>query len=246
MVFWGRNVYPQDVEMTAWSCHPSLKENGCAAFAVEAEGRERLVVVQEVVRPNKVDLEAVADAVRHAVQAEHRVPLYALVFIKPGTLPKTSSGKVQRNAARDRFLNDELTMTRQWRFPVAGDPGAAAPAPAARAVSRPEVRDWLVARIARHCKVPAAQIDADEAINSYVMDSVSAVMIAAELQEWLGRAVSPTVLYDNPSLSVLAGRLADPLSPTPDSVEDLTPDELDEVLARLLDNAAQQSGGPPG
>src|SRR5581483_9815333 len=67
MIFWGRNVYPQDVEMTAWGCHPSLKENGAAAFAVSTAGRDHLVVVQEISRPGKVDLDGVAEQVRQAI-----------------------------------------------------------------------------------------------------------------------------------------------------------------------------------
>jgi acyl carrier protein len=237
MVFWGRNVYPQDVEMTTWSCHPSLKQNAGAAFAVEADGQEQLVVVQEIVRPAKVDLDAVAESVRQAVQTEHRVALYALVLIKSGTLPKTSSGKVQRNLVRERFLTGELSVVREWCFAAAS---SVTEAPPVRICTREEIRDWLVARIARHCQVAASEIDPEIPINGYVMDSVSAVSIATELQEWLGRTISPTVLYDSPSLSVLAERLADPKSSAPAeasppiAVENLSPAELDEVLVRLL------------
>jgi acyl-CoA synthetase (AMP-forming)/AMP-acid ligase II/acyl carrier protein len=239
MVFWGRNVYPQDVEMTTSSCHPSLKQNGGAAFAVEADGQEQLVVVQEIVRPAKVDLDAVAETIRQAVQTEHRVALHALVLIKSGTLPKTSSGKVQRNLVRERFLTGELSVVREWRF--AGASGVME-APPGRTCSREEIRTWLVARIARHCQVPPGEIDPEMPINGYVMDSVSAVSIATELQEWLGRTISPTVLYDSPSLSVLAQRLADPKSSAPVEaslsapVESLSPAELDDVLVRLLED----------
>jgi hypothetical protein len=70
-------------------------------------------------------------------------------------------------------------------------------------------------------------------------------MIALELQDWLCRSLSPVLLYDSPSLSVLTERLADDsppapvaaAAPLPVSVEDLTQSELDEALARLL-------GGP--
>jgi acyl-CoA synthetase (AMP-forming)/AMP-acid ligase II/acyl carrier protein len=250
MVFWGRNVYPQDVEMTTWSCHPALKQNNAAAFAVEKDGRERLVVVQEVLRPTQLDLDALAEAVRRAVQADHQVPLDALVLIKPGTLPKTSSGKIQRNQVRSSYLAGELAVVREWRFTLEQETAKAPEG--GRQVSRQEVHDWLTARIARHCAVAAGEINPDLPLNSYVLDSVSAVMIATELQEWLGRTVSPTVIYDSPSLSVLAGRLADldspadagqpPLPSRAAEVERLSPRQLDDVLARLLDNPSGFSG----
>jgi acyl-CoA synthetase (AMP-forming)/AMP-acid ligase II/acyl carrier protein len=252
LVFWGRNVYPQDVEMTTWRCHPSLKENNAAAFAVEKDGRERLVVVQEVVRPARLDLDAIAEAVRRAVQAEHQVPLDALVLIKPGTLPKTSSGKIQRHVVRDSYLAGKLAVVREWQF--TGEQEAATAPEEDRQVSRQEIHDWLTARIARHCGVSAKQIDPQAPLNSYVLDSVSAVTIATELQDWLGRTISPTVLYDSPSLSVVADRLTDRSNPLADGsqpslalresrVEDLSPRQLDDVLARLLDNTATVSGG---
>jgi acyl-CoA synthetase (AMP-forming)/AMP-acid ligase II/acyl carrier protein len=254
MVFWGRNVYPQDVEMTAWSCHPSLKQNACAAFAYEAGGIERLAIVQEVARPGKLDLDAIASSVRQAVQSEHQVPLSALVFIKPGTLLKTSSGKVQRNLVRDRFLANELTVIREWRFQRETETARSqVPAGPPRLCTPEEIRQWLLERIARHCNVGVEQIDTEEPINRYVLDSVSAVMIATELQDWLGRAVSPVVLYDSPTLGVLAGRLADPeacaaaATSLPPAVEELSPRELDDVLVRLLNDpmTPTTNGGQP-
>ena len=240
MVFWGRNVYPQDVELTTWACHACLKQNGGAAFAVEANGHEQLVMVQEVVRPAKVDLDAVSDAVRQAIAKEHRVPPHALVLIKSGTLPKTSSGKIQRKLVRERFLAGELSVIREWRF--VEESRAAEPSSEPREISHEEIRAWLLARIARHCQIAESEIDSTRPINSYVMDSVSAVSIATELQTWMGRTLSPTVLYDSPSIEVLAERLHDqrpdaPGEPSPPAaVEDLTPAELDDVLMRLLDD----------
>ena len=114
MIFWGRNVYPQDLEHTVAGCHESLKLNGGAAFTVERDGGEHLVIVQEVVRPARLDLPAIAASVRQAIMAEHGVPLSALVFIRPGVLPKTSSGKIQRGEARKKFLAGELDALGQW------------------------------------------------------------------------------------------------------------------------------------
>jgi acyl-CoA synthetase (AMP-forming)/AMP-acid ligase II/acyl carrier protein len=247
MVFWGRNVYPQDVELTTWSCHTCLKQNGGAAFAIEANDHERLVMVQEVVRPAKVDLNAVSEAVRQAIAKEHRVLLHALVLIKAGTLPKTSSGKIQRNVVRERFLTGELSVVREWRYPSEGHPPE--PSSAQREISHDEIRAWLIARIARHCQVPESEIDPASPINSYVMDSVSAVTIATELEAWMGRTLSPTVLYDSPSITVLAERLHDPRSrasvePSPPAVEELTPAELDDVLVRLLDSPKDLPSSP--
>ena len=166
--------------------------------------------MQEVVRPAKVDLEAAAQAIRAAVLAEHRVPLYALAFIRRGTLPKTSSGKVQRLAARQKYLVSDLDLVRQWTFAA---PAAAPCLWDANGPARPSEQDictWLRERIAARVNIPQESLDLHQPLNVYIVESITLVALAIELQDWLGAALSPDILYDAPSLASLAQRLANP------------------------------------
>lgn len=105
----GRNIYPQDVELTVEQAHALLRPSGGAAFSMDVAGEERLIVVQEVERHYQPsDFDEVVEAVRQAVGENHEVQPYAIVLIKPATLPKTSSGKTQRNLTRTRYLAGEL------------------------------------------------------------------------------------------------------------------------------------------
>ncbi|MDF0668409.1 MAG: amino acid adenylation domain-containing protein [Nitrospira sp.] len=104
----GRNHHPQDIEATVQESHPSLKPGGGAAFSIPINDEEQLVVVQEVVGAPTVDLDDVASEISRAVTEHHEIQVHAVVLIKPGTLPKTSSGKVQRHLCRTRFLGQEL------------------------------------------------------------------------------------------------------------------------------------------
>ncbi|MEH1791682.1 amino acid adenylation domain-containing protein [Nostoc sp.] len=106
----GRNLYPQDIELTAERSHPSLNSGASAAFTVEVDNEERLVIVQELKFRAKPNLEEVISAIRQAVTEEHEVQVYAVVLIKPGSIPKTSSGKIQRRAARAQFQNGKLNI----------------------------------------------------------------------------------------------------------------------------------------
>ncbi|MGB3768200.1 MAG: fatty acyl-AMP ligase [Phormidesmis sp.] len=112
----GQNHYPQDIEMTVAACHPSLREDCGVACSVEVDGEERLVVVQEVERSHLRRLNApeVFRAIKHAVTSEHKLQLYAIVLIKTGSLPKTSSGKKRRSACQSDFRNDRLTVVEDW------------------------------------------------------------------------------------------------------------------------------------
>ncbi|MFK0113048.1 fatty acyl-AMP ligase [Streptomyces sp. NPDC091217] len=109
----GRNHYPQDVEATAQAAHRSLRPDRLAAFAVPAHAEdtiaaERAVIVAEHVRgldPTPHDLAEVAKAVRATVSARHGLRLADVLLVPPGTVPRTSSGKVSRALTRARYLD---------------------------------------------------------------------------------------------------------------------------------------------
>ncbi|ACC85410.1 non-ribosomal peptide synthetase [Nostoc punctiforme] len=106
----GRNYYPQDIESTVQKSHLSLRANCGAAFSVEIDGEERLVVIQEVERAyyRNLEVEEVVGAIRSAVSEEHELQVYAVVLLKPGGILKTSSGKVQHYACKAGFLANTL------------------------------------------------------------------------------------------------------------------------------------------
>ena len=122
IIIHGQNYYPQDIEATVEGSHQALQSAGGVAFSVELDEKEQLVIVQEVQRTylRKLNTEAVFDAIRLAVLAQHKLAVHAIVLLKPGRLPKTSSGKVQRRTCRAQFLARELESIAQWQRPGVG------------------------------------------------------------------------------------------------------------------------------
>ncbi|KAB8335318.1 fatty acyl-AMP ligase [Scytonema tolypothrichoides VB-61278] len=112
----GQNHYPQDIERTVENSHPALRSGCGAAFAVEVEGKERLVIIQEIERNylRNFDMDEVVKNIAQAVTAEHGLQVYAVVLVKTGSIPKTSSGKIQRHACRSEFLNGTLNVVEDW------------------------------------------------------------------------------------------------------------------------------------
>ncbi len=112
----GYNHYPQDIELTVEQSYPALRPGCCAAFSVDVAGQERLVIVAEVERrylPRRVqslDTKEVVQAIRRAVAEYHELSVYAVSLLKPGTIPKTSSGKIQRHVCRTNFLAGSLDV----------------------------------------------------------------------------------------------------------------------------------------
>ena len=107
----GMNHYPQDIERTVQDSHPALRRDCGAAFAVtDADGNERLAVVQEVERTHRhrIDAAEVTARIREAIARQHEIAVQVIALIPPATLPKTTSGKVQRSMARKLWLEGAL------------------------------------------------------------------------------------------------------------------------------------------
>ncbi|HEX4458658.1 MAG TPA: fatty acyl-AMP ligase, partial [Polyangia bacterium] len=112
----GRNLYPHDLERTAVACHVALRPGCAAAFAVsgasDGDG-EQLVLVLEVDANKPFDPPALIDDIRAAIAVEHEVQAQAIVLVAAGSVPKTSSGKIQRRACRQQYVTGELTPLAQ-------------------------------------------------------------------------------------------------------------------------------------
>ncbi|HEX8145174.1 MAG TPA: fatty acyl-AMP ligase [Pyrinomonadaceae bacterium] len=101
----GRNHYPEDIERTVEESHPAIRRGCCAAFAVDLDNREHLVIMAEVERVYRdVKMERVVKDVRRAVRENHDLQPLAVMLLKTGNIPKTSSGKIQRYACRAEYL----------------------------------------------------------------------------------------------------------------------------------------------
>ena len=112
----GQNHYPHDIEMTVQNSHPALLPNSGAAFAVEIKNVERLIIVQELARSyvRKLDINEIVLSIKQAVTREHELQVYSVILLKPGGLPKTSSGKIMRHACKRDFLNGSLNVVDEW------------------------------------------------------------------------------------------------------------------------------------
>jgi acyl-CoA synthetase (AMP-forming)/AMP-acid ligase II len=96
----GRNLYPEDLEATVAASHPLLRYGGCAVVPIEREGEEQVGVVIEVANRSAVDFDEVVVAINRQMVLEHEVAPHHVTFIRQNTLPRTSSGKVQRHLCR--------------------------------------------------------------------------------------------------------------------------------------------------
>lgn len=110
----GVNYYPQDIEETVQRSHSRLRRDCGAAFAIDVDGKQELVIVQELERHRFADFQEIFAAIRRAVAREHDLHPYAIALLKAGSIPKTSSNKIQRHACRQGYLEGSLEIVGQW------------------------------------------------------------------------------------------------------------------------------------
>ncbi|HEV7509092.1 MAG TPA: non-ribosomal peptide synthase/polyketide synthase [Thermoanaerobaculia bacterium] len=225
----GRNHYPQDLERTAESSHPDLRPGNAAAFAIETGGEERLVIALEVERRRRDGFEEVAEAVRRAVAAEHEVMVWEVVLLRAGSLPKTSSGKVQRGLCRRQYLVGDLTVLGRSALGDSSEPtpelalaisrgGLAALEPAER---RPMLVAWLRERAAAVLGLPAAAVTDRQALTSLGLDSLTAVELKGSVEASLGLSIPLAELLRGAGIEELADALLAELETAP--VADVPP-----------------------
>lgn len=205
----GRNHYPQDIELTVEGCHGDLRPGSGAAVAVTVDDEERLVIIHEVERRPKDSPEVIAEAVRRAVTEAHEVQVYEVVLIRVATVPKTSSGKIQRHACRQQYLDGTLTVVgqlRQERVDEIGSEILLSPSilEATDGEERgPLLQAFLVDRVARLAKVPRSSIDVEAPLTGIGLDSLTSVQLKNDIEERLGLEVPLDRLLDDANLRQL-------------------------------------------
>ena len=215
----GRNYYPQDIELTVEQAHPALRQNGGAAFSIEGPMEEQLVVVQEVSRKSgHFNCEEIASAIRHAVADHHDLHVFDVVLIKPGSLLKTSSGKVQRGACRSAYLSDALAVVGRSRMePLSLEPIAESPTRdqllAMPAGDRSRVlADHFQRVIAKSVGRAPITLALDQPLNALGLDSLRAVSLKNQLEDALGFAVPLSTLLQGATVIALVNQILASLS----------------------------------
>jgi acyl carrier protein len=213
----GQNHYPQDIEGSVEKAHPSLRPGCGAVFSVEEEGEEALVVMQEIEKADE-DFNSILAAIRQAVAIHHELKIRALVLLPKGNIPKTSSGKISRYACRESFLDgsgEPLFLWKKSSKASSSEGVASSSAPQEKESSIPgdkqnvgTIRDWLVQQLSGRLGLRPQEIDILKPITTYGLDSKDAINLSGELEDWLGKTLSPSLIWKYPTIAQLALHLS--------------------------------------
>ncbi len=185
----GRNLYPQDVEQAVEGCAPGLRGGGCAAFAIDSEDNERLIIVQELDRTKDFDPETAATAIRATLGEQFDVPVWEVVFVRSGAIPRTSSGKLQRHACRKAYLDQSLPVIASRLAASQTGSGRIWPPHGAPRMQQ-SFESRLIELLAEYSKIAPAQITPATALVDFGLDSLKVGLIKNRLEEEFGLEIS--------------------------------------------------------
>ncbi len=220
----GRNHYPHDIEHTAQHAHEAVDMG--AAFSVEGEHEEQLIVVHQLRREHrKADKKKVLRDIRKRIVDEHELDPHAIFLIRPVSLPITSSGKVQRNLCREQYLNGQLSIVGEWiNRPVAEEDNTEREAVLAASTRflenvgqensadlAAEIQRWLIAWLTERANLTPGTMTPTTPFAELGIDSLTAVEISLELDQILGLRLPPMMIWSHPDPGALADYLAEQL-----------------------------------
>jgi acyl carrier protein len=250
----GQNFYPHDLEATIHSSDQSLTNLPSVAFAVSGETTQQLVIVQEVPRGlEEAEKTQIIRRLRVAVASTHELAPTAILLVRMSSIPRTSSGKVQRLETRNQYLNDDLKIVASWQYRASEDthvfPDVHHLIEAGNAARlRPRIENALLSWVALQTGDETAFVRADQSFAEMGIDSLQSVQLAQDFEQWLGCSISPVAVWSYPTPGKMTDFLLGQVTSAPEvtdmtvfggASEQVVADEFSQLaesdLARLLD-----------
>jgi acyl-CoA synthetase (AMP-forming)/AMP-acid ligase II/acyl carrier protein len=202
----GRNFHPHEIEEAARDAHPAVRL--ASAFGVTTEDAESLILVCELRRTSlrTVPHTEVLTAVQNELVKRQDIRADVIGLVKPGNIPLTTSGKIQRLKYRNEYIAGHVPFLASW-------PPAQTAADLAIKATRSEIEDWIVQWLSLRLKVPAEKIDRRTPLSGYGLDSLAAVQLIQAIDEWLKIAIIETVAWSYPTVEELSRYLEQQLNP---------------------------------
>ena len=255
----GVNRYPQDIEETVERASEMVRAGAVGAFAMENDGREQLAIVAETVRRRHVDWDTHIQAIRRAVTEEHELPPDAVYLVRNSSIPKTSSGKIQRHACLHSVRDGDLKLVAKWvRWEETAGVRVVSDAmpmmQAASAGGRAEQEDYsgvnprIVAAVQYHVRNVAGERSADLSLDTNIvldlgLDSLERLEIARNLERTFGGRFPEQVLDEIETVGQTAKAIERYLPPGGEARADALLDgQLDDQFDSSAITSSQQNG----
>jgi acyl-CoA synthetase (AMP-forming)/AMP-acid ligase II/acyl carrier protein len=223
IIIGGRNIHPQDLEAAVVAADPILRPGSAVAFGVQADGVERVVVAAEVRRKvlesgAPVPLDRAVSAIRAAVAAHSGVQCHEVLLMRPGRLPKTTSGKLQRGECKHQWADGSLRQSA-----LSGQDGPAVEGIAEVEHSAEYVLWLLQTEVAALLQLTDPNdVPVDLPLRDAGLDSLGMMDLAKRIEDRTGARVPPASVNDGSTLRAMATFVVRQFELAPSEPDDAT------------------------
>mgnify|MGYP000253239903 CR=1 FL=1 len=207
----GRNYYPQDIEYSLLNLSDNLMPHGAAVFEVPTGiNTAELVLVQELTRQGMrhPDHQELINEIREIISQTHELKLAAVILIKPASLAKTSSGKIQRVACRQAYMQQQLKAVTSWYQPSSSDNTLQNLAPLT-SFDQKRIEEWIIYWLAQRLSVSTNQLSPEHQLAQLGLDSIDAMTLTHELSKQLSLELNIEVSWSYPNIAALSHFLSE-------------------------------------
>ncbi|WP_159080515.1 fatty acyl-AMP ligase [Nocardia suismassiliense] len=221
MIVNGVNYYLEDIEGTLADGHDELRAGSVLAFGVEKDGQESLVLVAEYRPDSTAEPTALVTAMHELVAERHGIAAGTVVLIAPGTIPRTTSGKLRRQQCRNDFQAGRLseiyrregvqTMseTTENENRATEPSGSHSMTELVRLGLIERVRAWIDERPGPGKPV----LDLSRSLIDHGFGSIDQIDLHESLETWAGQRFAPELLWESESVAHMVDAIAEALSP---------------------------------
>lgn len=210
IVIHGRNFYPHDIEYKVSSAHASIKPGCCTAFSMFKNNEEQLIILAEL-KPDthKKEYDDICLEVRKVVTQSFVITPAAIVLLPPRATLKTTSGKLQRNAMKDSYINQRLAMLYEYQSEradmepsksITSNNVSSTGSKTLQGMTETELQSWLLEQIALKTSIPQQKLSIEQPLIEIGVDSIGYFELLAKLEQTFNCQVAPNLIGAYPSI----------------------------------------------
>lgn len=196
IVIRGCKYYPKDLENTIKEINPIFQLHETVALSILEQNEEHLIILQEIGRKSTQYIEKF-QKIHEAVMLEHGIHVKNILLIKLHTLPKTSSGKIQRQACKEAFLTDTLSVIAQWKNEASNT----------SCHEENEIYLWTSKWLSKRLPFFNGKINLNASFSEIGLDSLGVAEFVTAFQEYYGKQIDISVISPQSSLSEIIALL---------------------------------------
>jgi acyl-CoA synthetase (AMP-forming)/AMP-acid ligase II/acyl carrier protein len=198
LIIRGANFYPQDIERALEAAVPTLRAGFGAAFTVEGDREEKLVIVYELDKARGPNAEF--DSIVATLARQFGLQVHAIALIKRNRIPRTTSGKIKRRKCRSDFIGGSLPIVAEWRNSADRRRAEANVGPgegeSPGAIEDGRVRAVLKQHLAELVGIELGMISDGKSIYDLGIDSLMAVQLQNRIEQSLKIRLEVTDVLD--------------------------------------------------